>query len=256
MDEALGPIVYEPERPAPLSVEGLMARGRPYAEATAREIDLATRKLVDTALARETLTDTELRALLDDDASALAQAVPRLRTLNAGAPGALTMSARGALPREVAAMNEALSAGEICNRIVVVAERSTPVLAAAQRMREQHVGCLVVVEEAALGRRVVGVLTDRDIVTAVIAKAVDAGKLRVEDVMSAEAVTAAESTPFAELLATMRRQGLRRLPVVDGKGMLVGLITLDDLLEVLAEQMRTLVQAIGTEQQRERRTRR
>lgn len=153
-------------------------------------------------------------------------------------------------------MNEALSAGEICNRIVVVAERSTPLPAAAQRMREQHVGCLVVVEEAALGRRVVGMLTDRDIVTAVIAKAVDPGKLRVEDVMSAEVITAAEATPFAELLATMRRQGLRRLPVVDAKGMLVGLITLDDLLEVLAEQMRTLVRAIGTEQQRERRTRR
>jgi CBS domain-containing protein len=153
-------------------------------------------------------------------------------------------------------MNEALSAGEICNRIVVVAERSTPLPAAAQRMREQHVGCLVVVEEAALGRRVVGMLTDRDIVTAVIAKAVDPGKLRVEDVMSAEVITAAEAMPFAELLATMRRQGLRRLPVVDAKGMLVGLITLDDLLEVLAEQMRTLVQAIGTEQQREHRTRR
>ncbi|MDH4059376.1 MAG: CBS domain-containing protein [Aquincola sp.] len=153
-------------------------------------------------------------------------------------------------------MNEAMCASEICNRIVVVAERSTTVLAAAHRMREQHVGCLVIVEEAALGRRVVGMLTDRDIVTAVIAKAVDPGKLRVEDVMSAEVITAAESAPFAELLATMRRQGLRRLPIVDAKGMLVGLVTLDDLLELMAEQMRTLVQAIGTEQQRERRTRR
>ena len=92
MDEALGPIAYGPERPAPLAVEGLMAHGRPYAEATAREIDLATRKLVDAALARsvallarrraalergaqallarETLTGTELRALLDDAAPA------------------------------------------------------------------------------------------------------------------------------------------------------------------------------------------
>ena len=123
-------------------------------------------------------------------------------------------------------------------------------------MREQHVGCLVVIEEAGARRRVVGMLTDRDIVTAVVAAGVDPARLRVEDVMTSEVVTAREPTPFAELLATLRRHGLRRLPVIDDQGGLIGLVTLDDLLELIAEQMRGVVQAIDSEQRRERRVRR
>lgn len=152
-------------------------------------------------------------------------------------------------------MAETLNAGEICNRIVVVAERETGLFAAAERMREQHVGSLVVVDKTGAGRLVVGMLTDRDIVTGVIAKEVDPAVLRVEDVMSTDVVTVTESTPFAELLSTMRRHGLRRLPVVDEHQVLVGLLTLDDVLEVMAEQMHTLVQAIESEQRRERRVR-
>ena len=147
-------------------------------------------------------------------------------------------------------------AGEICSRIVVVVERRTPLLDAARRMREEHVGCLVVVDASACGRKVAGMLTDRDIVTAVVARGVPPEMLRVEDVMTAEVVTVTTSTPFAELLATMRRRGLRRLPVVDAQGALQGLVTLDDVLEVLAEHMRTLAQAIDVQQQRERKTRR
>ena len=153
-------------------------------------------------------------------------------------------------------MAETLNAGEICSRIVVVGERDTPLPAAARRMREQHVGCLVVVDDTGSGRRVAGMLTDRDIVTSVMAKAVDPTTLRVEDVMSTDVVTARETDAFTELLATMRHKGLRRLPVVDAQGVLVGLVTLDDLLGILAEQMRTVVQAIESEQRRERNARR
>lgn len=152
-------------------------------------------------------------------------------------------------------MGEALNAGEICSRIVVVGERDTPLTAAALRMREHHVGCLVVVDQSDSGRRVVGMLTDRDIVTSVVAKAVDPSTLRVEDVMSTGVVTARESDTMAELLATMRRGGLRRLPVVDARGVLVGLVTLDDLLAILAEQMRTVASAIESGQRRERNAR-
>jgi CBS domain-containing protein len=98
----------------------------------------------------------------------------------------------------------------------------------------------------------VGMLTDRDIVTAVVARDVAPPTLRVGDVMSTEIVTVQDADPFAEVLATMRRKGLRRLPVLDTQGLLVGLLTLDDLLEVVAEQMRSLVDAIESEQRRER----
>ncbi len=152
-------------------------------------------------------------------------------------------------------MAETLSAGTLCNHVVVVVERDAPLLTAARRMREQHVGCVVVVDGGGPQRHVAGILTDRDIVTAVVAEGRDPQRLRVADAMTTRVVTARESDVFAELLLTMRRKGLRRLPVVDAGGALVGLLTLDDLLEVMARQMRAIAQAIEREQQRERRLR-
>lgn len=144
-----------------------------------------------------------------------------------------------------------LSAGDICNRSVCFAERGLTVQQAAELMRDLHVGSLVVVDEAAAGRVVVGMLTDRDIVTAVVASAVSPQSLRVEDVMTAEVVTAREDDSIVDLVRAMRRKGLRRLPVVDERGVLQGLVTLDDLLALLAGQLAELAQAIQAEQQRE-----
>jgi CBS domain-containing protein len=151
-----------------------------------------------------------------------------------------------------AMVGDKLNAGDICNRIVVVAEPKTSLLEAAARMREQHVGCLVVVETRGARRAVAGVLTDRDIVTAVGAKGLDPKSLRVEDVIAGEVVTVRESESFADLLATMQRKGLRRLPVTSSDGTLVGLVTLDDVLNIVAEQMRTVVQVIEAGQRHER----
>ena len=152
-------------------------------------------------------------------------------------------------------VGERFRAGDICSRVVVVAERATTVQEAAQRMREQHVGCLVVLEGEAAGRRVAGVLTDRDIVTGVVAKGLDARALRVEDVMAPEVVTAGEADSVPDLMAAMQRHGLRRLPVVGGRGELLGLVTLDDLLCIVAEQTRALAAVVeaGTRVERVRR---
>lgn len=151
---------------------------------------------------------------------------------------------------------EKLNAGDICTRVVVVAERSTTVLEAAQRMREQHVGCLVVVEPRVDRRVVVGLLTDRDIVTGVVAKGLDPQMLRAEDVMTGEPTTVRTSTSFAEVLAAMQHKGVRRVPVVEADGSLVGLVTLDDLVEVFAEQMHGIAQVIEAGQRHERLVRR
>jgi CBS domain-containing protein len=118
-------------------------------------------------------------------------------------------------------------------------------------MRTHHVGCLVVLDDEAAARRVVGMLTDRDIVTAVVAKEVDPRTLCVEDVMSTDVATALETDSMADMLGAMRRKGLRRLPVTRGDGSFVGLVTLDDLLEIQAEQMKALVMTIEAEQRRE-----
>jgi CBS domain-containing protein len=152
-------------------------------------------------------------------------------------------------------MSGKLNAGDICNRIVTVAERDMTLVQAAQLMRDHHVGCLVVVDETGAGRLVVGMLTDRDLVTAVIAQEVDPSSLRVEDVMTSDVVSALEEDSVMDLLGLMRRKGLRRIPVTTPGRVLQGLVTLDDLLEIFAEQLRALVLAIEAEQIRERKAR-
>lgn len=152
-------------------------------------------------------------------------------------------------------MSERLTAGEACVRDVTVAFRHTPVDGAARLMRENHVGCLVVVDEAGGARTVLGLLTDRDIVTTVVAPGLDPATLRVEDVMSTDLVTAREDDSLLDLMRTMRQKGVRRVPVVGAQGVLVGLVALDDVLGALSLELSLLVGAIDSEGQRERRLR-
>jgi CBS domain-containing protein len=152
-------------------------------------------------------------------------------------------------------MGERLTTGEICTRNVTIAFRDTPVNGAARLMRENHVGCLVVVDETAGQHIVVGVLTDRDIVTSVVAADLDPASLRVGEVMTTDLVTAREDDSLIDLMRSMRRKGVRRVPVVSGQGELRGVATLDDVLSILTEELSLLVAAIDSESERERRMR-
>lgn len=152
-------------------------------------------------------------------------------------------------------MGERLTTGEICTRSVTIAFRGTALDGAARLMRDNHVGCLVVVDEVGGIRIVVGVLTDRDIVTAVVAPGLEPSTLRVEDVMTTDLVTAREDDSLIDLMRTMRRKGVRRIPVVGGQGELVGVVTLDDVLDILSQELGLLVAAIDSEGQRERKIR-
>lgn len=153
-------------------------------------------------------------------------------------------------------MGERLTTGEICTRNVTIAFRQTALNGAARLMRENHVGCLVVVDEVAGQRIVVGVLTDRDIVTAVVAADLDPSAVRVGEVMSTDLITAREDDSLIDLMRIMRRKGVRRVPVVGGQGELRGMATLDDVLSILAEELGLLVAAIDSEGERERQMRR
>lgn len=152
-------------------------------------------------------------------------------------------------------MSERLTTGEICTRHVTIAFKRTPLNGAARLMRENHVGCLVVVDEVAGLQTVVGILTDRDIVTAVVAADLDPALLLVEDVMTTDLIIAREDDSLIDLMHSMRRKGVRRIPVVGAQGELVGIVTLDDVLDVLAQELGLLVGAIDSEAQRERQTR-
>lgn len=143
-----------------------------------------------------------------------------------------------------------MKTGEVCNRTVIVVGRDTSLGEAAQLMRENHVGSLVVVEQAD-GRAPVGIVTDRDIVVEVLSAGLDHRTVTVGEIMGAKLVTAREDDDWLDTLKAMRARGVRRVPVVGAAGELVGIVTVDDLLEVVAEQLDDIVRAIGNEQSRE-----
>jgi CBS domain-containing protein len=133
--------------------------------------------------------------------------------------------------------------GELCTRVVAIADPELPVTEAARRMREHHVGDLVVVEPAEAGENEpVGVITDRDLVIEVMADNLDrAASMKVGEVMTCELVSVRDDEDVDAVLRKMRAAGVRRAPVVNERGALVGIITYDDLLEWLVEELGGLV---------------
>lgn len=144
-----------------------------------------------------------------------------------------------------------MAVGEICNREVVITEKSASVADAARLMRSHHVGDLVVIEERGGRRHPVGIVTDRDLVVEVVAAGVNPEALKVGDIMGPEVATVRESEGLFEALRYMRNKGVRRMPVVDASGALVGILTLDDLLGLLAEEMMELAKLVSHERRRE-----
>lgn len=141
-----------------------------------------------------------------------------------------------------------MSIGDICNRDVVVIDKDASVQEAARLMRQFHVGALVVCDERE-GRRVpLGLLTDRDIVVEVLGEGVEIGSVMVGDIMGAKLLTARESDELWETLQRMRQAGVRRLPVVDELGSLQGIVTMDDVVELLADELAQLAKLVTREQ--------
>jgi CBS domain-containing protein len=144
-----------------------------------------------------------------------------------------------------------MAVGEICNREVVFARRNHSVKEAAELMRQYHVGDLVIVDESN-GRRVpCGIVTDRDIVVGVVAKGLDPDTLRVGEVAGPELVIARETDGVAQTIELMRAKGVRRVPIVDAQGGLVGILTADDIVDLVAEEMTALAKMVSRERRRE-----
>ena len=130
-----------------------------------------------------------------------------------------------------------MSAGRICRREVHVATLGESVRAVAQRMRELNLGTVVVKDERG---RPAGILTDRDIALRVVAEDKDPKMTPVLEVMTSVPKSIPEDTAIESALATMRAEKCRRLPVVGRDGRLVGVLSLDDILELLAEEFGTI----------------
>lgn len=143
----------------------------------------------------------------------------------------------------------------ICNREVLIAGKDDSIFEAARLMREYHAGDVVIVDDKHGARYPVGIVTDRDIVIELIAKKVDADSVTLGDLMCRDIVIAKEDEDVFDAIKVMRQKGIRRLPVVDNGGGLVGIITVDDLIDLIAEQLSDLVGIIGKEQMVEKKYR-
>lgn len=144
-----------------------------------------------------------------------------------------------------------MQVGEICSREVVFIGRNESVADAARLMRQHHIGSVVVADKRDGRLMPAGMITDRDVAVGVVALDLDADKTPVEAVMRADVACIEEGESVERALNLMRAQAVRRLPVVDASGALVGLLAADDMLELLGEEVSTLAAVVERGTRRE-----
>ncbi|MEW6741031.1 MAG: CBS domain-containing protein [Nitrospirota bacterium] len=117
------------------------------------------------------------------------------------------------------------------------------VLDAAKYMTDMNVGSVIVVDND----KPSGILTDRDIVTKVLSQDKDPKTTKIRDIMTSPAVTISEDRDIIDVTRLMSERGIRRFPVVDANGKIIGVITLDDVLVFLGQEMQNIATALKRE---------
>jgi CBS domain-containing protein len=137
-----------------------------------------------------------------------------------------------------------MNVGDVCTREVYIVRPTEPLLQAVHEMRKRRVGCVVVVEQRD-GRAVpVGIVTDRDIVGLLPDKAQALETMPVRECMTANPLTLEEDESIVDAMARLQRRGVRRAPVVAANGDLVGIVSTDDLIGIVAEQLTSLARLV------------
>jgi CBS domain-containing protein len=144
----------------------------------------------------------------------------------------------------------------ICERDVICAGAETTVQAAAALMRRHHVGCIVIVDESTAGRVPAGIVTDRDIVIEVSALDLDPKVITIGDICTPNLQVVREGDGLLDAADIMRGRGVRRLPVVNERGELTGIISIDDLFEALTAQLSGMAGILCGEREQEMQERR
>lgn len=141
--------------------------------------------------------------------------------------------------------------GEHCEREVVFGEPQESLVEAARRMRDRHVGAIVVVDGLE-SRRPVGILTDRDIAIGPVAQVAEqVTSLTVGDVMTAPVLSAYEADSLDSALTKMMKAGVRRLVVVNGAGSVSGVLAVDDVIGHVTGELGRLVSLLAHEGEKE-----
>ncbi|MBM2829802.1 MAG: histidine kinase [Gammaproteobacteria bacterium] len=148
-----------------------------------------------------------------------------------------------------------MTVGRVCNRPVITAEENCSVADAAKLMRQYHVGSLVIVSKNKDGVVPVGIITDRDLVTEILAEDVHVNTITLEDIMTRSPLIAREDDDVFQTMDMMRIKGVRRIPVVDTHGLLVGIFTFDDMLKIFFNEMGKWASFIYREKMQEKQRR-
>lgn len=147
-----------------------------------------------------------------------------------------------------------MKTGDVCTRAVIVIDEEDNALEAANLMRNMHVGDLVVLGMRAGVKVPVGIITDRDLTLEVLAMEIDPNLVRAGDLfMHGSLLTASVDDDIMLALDDMRRHGVRRMPVVNRDGSLAGILTVDDYLELLSEQIAGIVELVTKQKKMEQR---
>ena len=133
-------------------------------------------------------------------------------------------------------------AKDIMKANVVTVLPSTPVTEAATIMREENIGSLVVVD---VDKRLLGIITDRDIVVSVVANGKSPAEIVVGDVMTSELITVQEDESVFEILRVLGKNSIRRVPVLR-RGRLVGIVSVDDLIVLVVTELSNLASALSS----------
>lgn len=140
-----------------------------------------------------------------------------------------------------------MTVGRICSRVVASASAQETIRAAAQRMAANEVGTLVVLD-ATDGAKRVGIVTDRDIVIRCVAAGRDPERSQVGSVMTYPIHSVDEQTPVEEAIQQMAKVGTRRLIVLGEAGTPVGVLSLDDVLDLLADEAGAIGRLLAKQQ--------
>ncbi len=133
--------------------------------------------------------------------------------------------------------------GDYCQRDVRTIDSGEMLREAARRMADEGVGALVVLQ----GRHPRGILTDRDIAMRVLRAGADPDATTALDAVGGDPVVMHDTSPLRAASAVMRRCALRRLPVVDAAGELVGVIASDDLLRLVAQELSGVAEVVASQ---------
>lgn len=128
---------------------------------------------------------------------------------------------------------------DIMTKDLVYSLRSDMVSDVAQLMKKEDIGPVLIVDDSRDGKRLVGIVTDRDLAIKVVGEGRDPQNTRVEDVMTKKVITSRADDDVQNAMQSMAQYQLRRIPVVDDNGHLVGIISQADVATRLNEPQST-----------------